>query len=77
MDRSTFGDFDVIVGADIVYHYLLFEPLLSTLEAVLGRDALFYMAHQKRTRKEKIFFARLKRLFQFESVGLSLSLVLA
>lgn len=71
------GDFDVVVGSDLVYHDHLYEPLLETLRFLLlrrereeerEREVVFVMAHLKRWKKESAFFKRANKFFRVEVV---------
>ncbi|GFQ06671.1 protein-lysine methyltransferase mettl21c [Phtheirospermum japonicum] len=65
------GDYDVIVGSDVVYHEHLYEPLIQTLRYFLlgsERKIVFLMAHLKRWKKESAFFKKAKRLFDVEVI---------
>ncbi|XP_057786011.1 uncharacterized protein LOC131003518 [Salvia miltiorrhiza] len=66
------GDFDVVLGSDLVYHDHLYEPLLQTLRVLLlgetQKQVVFVMAHLKRWKKESAFFKKANKFFHVEIV---------
>ncbi|KAI9166002.1 hypothetical protein LWI28_024538 [Acer negundo] len=70
------GEFDLIIGSDVVYHDHLFEPLLETLRLLLNsnsgekkkKSCKFVMGHLRRWKKEAAFFKKAKKLFQVETI---------
>ncbi|KAK6924359.1 Lysine methyltransferase [Dillenia turbinata] len=68
------GEYDVIVGSDVVYHDHLYEPLMETLRFLMmvkgekreERERVFVMGHVKRWKKEAGFFKRAKKVFETE-----------
>ncbi|KAK6922711.1 Lysine methyltransferase [Dillenia turbinata] len=72
------GEYDVIVGSDVVYHKHLYEPLMETLRFLMvGKgtkreesesESVFVMGHLKRWKKEAGFFKRAKKAFEIEVV---------
>ncbi|WOH09947.1 hypothetical protein DCAR_0729408 [Daucus carota subsp. sativus] len=62
------GEYDVIMGSDLVYHDHLYEPLLRALRFfMLGdevdKERVFVMAHSKRWKKESVFFKKAYKEF--------------
>ncbi|KAL1541857.1 protein N-lysine methyltransferase METTL21A-like [Salvia divinorum] len=69
--ESVGGDFDVVLGSDVVYHDHLYEPLLQTMRFLLlgrEREVVFVMAHLKRWKKESAFFKKANKFFHVEIV---------
>ena len=63
------GEFDLIIGSDVVYHDNLYDPLLETLKFVLLKgEKVFLMAHLRRWKKESGFFKKAKKYFQVELI---------
>lgn len=63
------GEYDIIVGSDVVYHDHLYEPLIQTLRYFVvekENKVVFVMAHLKRWKKESAFFKKAKKLFDVE-----------
>jgi len=50
------GDFDMVIGSDIVYEPQLFEPLLDSLEAVTGPHTLVYLCNELRMSRDLNFY---------------------
>ncbi|KAL3640462.1 hypothetical protein CASFOL_015430 [Castilleja foliolosa] len=66
------GDYDVMLGSDVVYHEHLYEQLIQTLRYFLlgpsEKKIVFLMAHIKRWKKECAFFKKAKKLFDVEVI---------
>jgi len=60
---QSLGEFDVVMGADIVYFDETFEPLYKTLLANTKYGSLFVLAYQPRVPNEVDFFMTLSQSF--------------
>lgn len=59
---------DVVLGADIVYHSELFEPLLEAFDRLIGENTLALLAFVKRWKSSNRFFRRLRKTFDVEAL---------
>lgn len=55
-----FGEYDLILGADLVYSKEMFEPLKSTLRRLCNNRTTIYMASKIRYKKDKHFYKSMK-----------------
>lgn len=62
------GEYDLVLGSDVVYHDHLYEPLLETLKFLLQKETVFLMGHLKRWRKESAFFNKANKYFDIQVV---------
>ncbi|KAK2981591.1 hypothetical protein RJ640_011121 [Escallonia rubra] len=66
------GEYDLVLGSDVVYHDHLYDPLLQTLRFFLlggeKRRMVFVMAHLRRWKKESTFFKRAKKHFDVDVI---------
>lgn len=62
------NEFDLILASDVVYHDNLYEPLLQTLNWLLGgkEKKVFVMAHLRRWKKDSVFFKKAKKAFEVD-----------
>lgn len=58
----------LLLISDCVYLENCFDPLLQTMQELIGPNTLCLMSYKKRWRKEKRFFSRLFKLFNVTKV---------
>ncbi|CAL5219246.1 g1040 [Coccomyxa viridis] len=59
---------DVVVAADVVYRQELFQPLLSALVMLGGKDTVLLLAHVRRWKSDKRFFKALSKGFSVSDI---------
>ena len=58
LNPSDIGEFDVIIGSEVLFHERFFEPLLACFKRYLKPGGVIYMAHDRR-RKSLAPFLRM------------------
>ncbi|KAK9846615.1 hypothetical protein WJX81_007617 [Elliptochloris bilobata] len=60
---GAWATLDLVIAADVVYHRDLFGPLLATLAAFGAAGVPILLAHVRRWKSDRHFFARARRIF--------------
>lgn len=68
LDHFT-PDYDLIIGADIVYIEETFGDLISTLRRLSRNDSKIYLSSKIRYEKDRTFFDRLSQFFIINEVS--------
>lgn len=66
---SSFEEWDIILGADVVWLEHLVPSLVKCLSAITGRKTKVIIAHQSRSRyTDELFFQSMEKMFSVEQV---------
>lgn len=66
-DLVGLGDFDLVIGTDVVYYEELFDDLVASLRGLVKEEASFVMAHLRRwKKKDSLFFRKARKFFDVE-----------
>ncbi|KAJ1492751.1 putative methyltransferase-domain-containing protein [Baffinella frigidus] len=67
--RAQFGEFDLVVAADVLYRQDLLAPLLATLLALTHPGSLVLIGYKQRIASDRSFFLAARRAFEIDVVS--------